>query len=73
VVSGALADVVSGGDADMMLPVDEDRLSKLERESFMQLVRRPETLARIEHMLSTGKPLRNRRMILRRWIALYKA
>jgi len=26
---------------------------------FMKLVRHPATLARIEHMLETGKPLRN--------------
>jgi 3-hydroxyacyl-CoA dehydrogenase len=59
IVSGALADVLSGGDTDITLTVDEDALLKLERESFMRLVRHPDTLARIEHMLTTGKPLRN--------------
>ena len=32
---------------------------ELEREGFMRLIRHPDTLARIEHMLETGKPLRN--------------
>ncbi|VTZ52026.1 3-hydroxyacyl-CoA dehydrogenase NAD-binding [Methylocella tundrae] len=59
VVSTALADVLSGGDTDMMLPADEDALLKLERANFMRLIRHPDTLARIEHMLTTGKPLRN--------------
>jgi 3-hydroxyacyl-CoA dehydrogenase len=31
----------------------------LERRALMSLVKRPQTLARIEHMLETGKPLRN--------------
>jgi len=34
-------------------------LLALELKAFLQLVQRPETLARIEHMLQTGKPLRN--------------
>lgn len=59
VVSAALADVLSGGDTDIMLSVDEDALLKLERDNFMRLLRHPDTLARIEHMLTTGKPLRN--------------
>jgi 3-hydroxyacyl-CoA dehydrogenase len=32
---------------------------ELERREFMQLVRHPATLARVEHMLETCKPLRN--------------
>ena len=52
------SEVLSGGDTDITLTVDEDALLKLERESFMRLARRPETLARVEHMLTTGKPLR---------------
>jgi 3-hydroxyacyl-CoA dehydrogenase len=59
IVSGALAVVLSGGDTDITLTVDEDALLKLERESFMRLARHPDTLARIEHLLTTGKPLRN--------------
>jgi 3-hydroxyacyl-CoA dehydrogenase len=31
----------------------------LERDAFMRLIRTPRTLARVEHTLETGKPLRN--------------
>ncbi|HUK08286.1 MAG TPA: 3-hydroxyacyl-CoA dehydrogenase NAD-binding domain-containing protein [Stellaceae bacterium] len=59
VVAGKLAHVLSGGDTDIIEEITEDRLSALEREAFQSLVREPRTLARIEHMLETGKPLRN--------------
>ena len=59
VVSHRLATVVTGGDTDPTETVSEDRLYQLEREAFLDLVRTPATLARIEHMLETGKPLRN--------------
>jgi 3-hydroxyacyl-CoA dehydrogenase len=59
VVSGALAGILSGGETDVTETVDEDGLLDLERQAFMALVRHPDTLARIEHMLMTGKPLRN--------------
>lgn len=59
VVSDALATVLSGGDADLVDTVTEQALLKLERETFMRLVREPRSLARVEHMLDTGKPLRN--------------
>jgi len=32
---------------------------KLERQAFMALLKTPGTLARVEHMLETGRPLRN--------------
>ena len=59
VVAGRLAVVVTGGDTDPIETVTEDELSRLEREAFMDLIRTPGTLARVEHMLETGKPLRN--------------
>jgi len=60
VVCDALADVLTGGpDADPTVPVGEDTILQLERESFMRLVRNNGTAARIEHMLEKGKPLRN--------------
>ncbi|MGI6246262.1 MAG: 3-hydroxyacyl-CoA dehydrogenase NAD-binding domain-containing protein [Pseudochelatococcus sp.] len=59
VVAGGLAEVLSGGDGDPTAPVSEKEMLALERVVFMRLVRTPGTLARIEHMLSTGKPLRN--------------
>ena len=59
VVSAALAGVLSGGPADPIDVVSEDQLLALERAAFMRLVKNEGTLARIEHMLVTGKPLRN--------------
>lgn len=60
VVSSHLAAVLSGGDkADWTAPMKEDDLILLERSEFLNLVRTRGTLDRIEHMLDTGKPLRN--------------
>jgi 3-hydroxyacyl-CoA dehydrogenase len=58
-VSGALADILSGGAFDPIDPLTEEDILKLERQAFMRLIKTPETLARIEHTLETGKPLRN--------------
>jgi len=58
-VSSALADILSGSKTDITETVAEDDLLKMERQAFMKLIRMPATLARIEHMLETGKPLRN--------------
>jgi 3-hydroxyacyl-CoA dehydrogenase len=58
-VAGELAGVVSGGGADVTQPVGEDHVTKLEREAFMRLIRTEGTLRRMEHMLETGRPLRN--------------
>ena len=58
-VAGALAEVLSGGDTDIIDVLSEDDLLALERGAFMRLVRQPASIARIEHMLETGKPLRN--------------
>ena len=59
VVAGVLAGVLSGGDTDVTETLTEDDLLALERRQFMILARNPATLARIEHMLETGAPLRN--------------
>ncbi len=59
VVATALARVLSGGNADPIDEVGEDAVLTLERETLLSLVRTPETQARIEHMLKTGRPLRN--------------
>ena len=59
VVAGALAGVLSGGDADPVDVVGEKALLELERAAFNHLVRQPGTIDRIETMLLTGKPLRN--------------
>jgi 3-hydroxyacyl-CoA dehydrogenase len=59
VVATALAAVLSGDEADTTVPVDETQLLALERRHFMTLVKNQASLARIESMLETGKPLRN--------------
>ena len=59
VVADALARVLTGGDADLVDEVGEDALLALEREAALSLLRTGGTRARIEHMLETGKPLRN--------------
>ncbi|MGB3795048.1 MAG: 3-hydroxyacyl-CoA dehydrogenase, partial [Alteraurantiacibacter sp.] len=58
-VAGELAYVLSGGETDITQVLTEADMLKLEREAFMRLVRNPKTQARVEHMLETGKPLRN--------------
>ena len=60
VVADALAEVLTGGcDADPTVPVSEDHMLALERQVFLRLVKTDATLARMEHTLETGKPLRN--------------
>lgn len=59
VVSRALAGVLSGGATDITESLDEDDLLRLEREAFVSLAHNPASVARISHMLKTGKPLRN--------------
>ncbi len=59
VVADALAEVLTGGSADLVDIVTEQQLLDLERAAFMRLARTGPTLARIEYTLETGKPLRN--------------
>ena len=58
-VSQKLAYVLTGGQTDIIDKVSEHEILRFERETFMTLVRNPKTLARMEHILITGKPLRN--------------
>lgn len=58
-ISRHLATVLTGGDCDIHDDITEQYLLDLEHEVFMELVKHPATLDRIEHMLLTGKPLRN--------------
>ena len=59
-VVAELERVLTGGDdADLTEPVSEQAILDLERTAFMRLVRNEATLARMEHTLETGKPLRN--------------
>jgi len=59
VVAAEVARVLTGGDTDITEEVGEDQLLALEREGEMRLFRNEATLARITHILETGKPLRN--------------
>jgi 3-hydroxyacyl-CoA dehydrogenase len=59
VVADALAEVLSGGDTDIIDTVTEQQMLNLERKAFMRLARTAPTLARIEYTLETGRPLRN--------------
>jgi 3-hydroxyacyl-CoA dehydrogenase len=54
-----IAYVISGGDVRDNARVEEDVILTLEREAFIELLKEEKTLARIDHMLATGKPLRN--------------
>ena len=58
-VTAELAAIVSGGDTDLTETVTEKDMLALERSAFLRLIRTPATLRRMEHMLETGKPLRN--------------
>jgi 3-hydroxyacyl-CoA dehydrogenase len=58
-VSLALAKVLTGGNTDITETVTEKDLMKLERTAFIALAKNNKTLARMEVMLDTGKPLRN--------------
>ena len=53
VICEALSGIMARG------AVTEAELSRRELAAFMRLAAREETLARIEHLLDTGKPLRN--------------
>jgi 3-hydroxyacyl-CoA dehydrogenase len=58
-IGAKLATVLCGGDVDPGSLVDETWLLELERAAFMSLLATEKTQARIEHMLKSGKPLRN--------------
>jgi len=54
-----IAYVISGGDVRDNAQIEEDVILTLEREAFIALLKEEKTLARIDHLLATGKPLRN--------------
>lgn len=58
-IGRALAQVFAGGAVPHATTVSEQHLLDLERETFLRLLGEPKTLARIQHTLKTGKPLRN--------------
>ncbi|MDI6797123.1 MAG: 3-hydroxyacyl-CoA dehydrogenase/enoyl-CoA hydratase family protein [Desulfatibacillaceae bacterium] len=54
-----IAFVIGGGDIRDGGFISEDAMLKLEREAFVDFFKTEKTMARVEHMLKTGKPLRN--------------
>jgi 3-hydroxyacyl-CoA dehydrogenase len=58
-IANKLAYVMAGGDLSQASYVSEEYLLDLEREAFLSLCTERKTLERIQHMLKTGKPLRN--------------
>jgi len=58
-ISLKVANLMSGGDCNPNVPVTEQYLLDLERESFLSLCGEKKTFARIEYMLKNNKPLRN--------------
>jgi 3-hydroxyacyl-CoA dehydrogenase len=58
-VAKAAATALCGGEIESGSQVDEEWLLTVERRLFVELLKTPETQARIQHMLDTGKPLRN--------------
>ena len=58
-IANKLAYVMAGGDLSEPTLVSEQYLLDIEREAFLSLCTERKTLERIQHMLKTGKPLRN--------------
>jgi 3-hydroxyacyl-CoA dehydrogenase len=58
-LASRIATVIGGGQSRTGSYVGEDALLVLERQTFVDLLRQEKTIARIDHMLKTGKPLRN--------------
>ncbi|MBX7049259.1 MAG: enoyl-CoA hydratase/isomerase family protein [Chitinophagales bacterium] len=58
-IAKKVAYVISGGDLSMPTEVNEQYLLDLEREAFLSLLGERKTLERMQHILKTGKPLRN--------------
>jgi 3-hydroxyacyl-CoA dehydrogenase len=54
-----IAQVMCGGDVNAGTLISEEYLLQLERENFLKLCGNKKTAERIQHMLKTGKPLRN--------------
>ncbi len=58
-IANKLGYVMTGGNLSESTEVSEQYLLDLEREAFLSLCGERKTLERIQHMLKTGKPLRN--------------
>ena len=54
-----IAFVLSGGDTDITKELSEENILNLEKNAIYELIRENLTLERLEHILDTGKYLRN--------------
>jgi 3-hydroxyacyl-CoA dehydrogenase len=59
VLAGKVAEIMTGGDLSEPQDVPESYILKLERDAILECFRDERTHKRMEHMLKTGKPLRN--------------
>ncbi len=58
-IGSIIASIICGGDVPAGMLISEEYLLQLEREGFLKLCGNKKTAQRIQHMLKTGKPLRN--------------
>jgi 3-hydroxyacyl-CoA dehydrogenase len=58
-IGNIVAEALCGGAVDAGTELPESWYLRYEREGFRSLVKNPKTVARVKHMLDTGKPLRN--------------
>lgn len=58
-IASKIAHVLAGGDVATVHETDENHVLDLEREAFLSLIGEEKTQRRIEHLLKTGKPLKN--------------
>ncbi|MEO7433788.1 MAG: 3-hydroxyacyl-CoA dehydrogenase/enoyl-CoA hydratase family protein [Dokdonella sp.] len=58
-IASRIGDALCGGGIESGSRVDEQWLLDLERRHFLELAQMPDTQQRIQHTLTTGKPLRN--------------
>ncbi|MBI4200533.1 MAG: enoyl-CoA hydratase/isomerase family protein [Chloroflexi bacterium] len=58
-IARKLAHVLTGGDRPAGADADEEYFLDLEREAFLSLCGEPKTQARMQHLVQTGRPLRN--------------
>ncbi len=58
-MASMIADVICGGDVDPGTLITEEYVLSLERETFVELCKQQKTVERINHMLTTNRPLRN--------------
>ncbi len=59
IVTKELSHILSGGDTDPTDTVSDDKILEMEKTSIIKLMKTEGTMDRVEHMLKTGKPLRN--------------